>query len=739
MYKAALYYSQKLGWPVFPVHSVKNGQCSCGNVKCGNKGKHPRTLNGFYDATNDKAAVDQWWTRWPESNIGVPTGPLSGLAVLDVDVGHAKNVNGLETLAAHPELVVSTETGPAFSTGSGGMHVLYAYPEQGVTSGPTDLPGLEVKGSGGYIVVPPSTHAYGRDYAVLRWPHEHQVPAFPPALAAARARHKVTETAIPENGQKVPASARHGYLLSLGRRLCKSGLSRDSAFPALRAECNARCESPDEKGDLEIDSIIRWVWDKIEPDTPAAQTPPYGPIKSPLNPPSASATSAQSPAKHHAQLAVAFCESEHGHADGPTIRHYAGQFWWWRGGAYRPVSNDEIDASIYRFLPLDLISNAELVSGIRRALTYHVSLPASTDLPSWLNTDSQPFRPQPKECLATPSGILHVPTRKMLSPSPAYFTQTAIPYDYDPEAEVPERWLQFLVECWPSGPASRALLQKVMGYLLLPDNSQQKLFMLIGAPGAGKGTISRVIRHLIGPENYAALSVSSLAERFGLSGCIGKSVAVVNDARFHGEGALAAVERMLEISGGDCIHIDRKNLPPISTTLPLRLLLISNDVPTLPDSANALARRLKMLSFDNPIPEEIHDPLLTDTLCAGAPGILNWSLDGYDALRREGWGDDPDDSAEDIADLLNQSSPLGGFLEERCEADRDAFIDRDALYTSYKGWADAGGYFAMNRSTFFRNLRAHCRAARIPLRDWRTKHPNKPRERLLFGLTLKVV
>ena len=388
MYKAALYYSQKLGWPVFPVHSVKNGQCSCGNVKCGNKGKHPRTLNGFYDATNDKAAVDQWWTRWPESNIGVPTGPLSGLAVLDVDVGHAKNVNGLETLAAHPELVVSTETGPAFSTGSGGMHVLYAYPEQGVTSGPTDLPGLEVKGSGGYIVVPPSTHAYGRDYAVLRWPHEHQVPAFPPALAAARARHKVTETAIPENGQKVPASARHGYLLSLGRRLCKSGLSRDSAFPALRAECNARCESPDEKGDLEIDSIIRWVWDKIEPDTPAAQTPPYGPIKSPLNPPSASATSAQSPAKHHAQLAVAFCESEHGHADGPTIRHYAGQFWWWRGGAYRPVSNDEIDASIYRFLPLDLISNAELVSGIRRALTYHVSLPASTDLPSWLNTET---------------------------------------------------------------------------------------------------------------------------------------------------------------------------------------------------------------------------------------------------------------------------------------------------------------------------------------------------------------
>jgi Bifunctional DNA primase/polymerase, N-terminal/Phage integrase family len=66
--EAALEYTGR-GLPVFPCN-----------------GKVPLTEHGFQDASTDTATVLAWWTRWPESNIGIATGAASGLVVLDVDV-----------------------------------------------------------------------------------------------------------------------------------------------------------------------------------------------------------------------------------------------------------------------------------------------------------------------------------------------------------------------------------------------------------------------------------------------------------------------------------------------------------------------------------------------------------------------------------------------------------------------------------------------------------------------------
>lgn len=89
---AALFYAQKLGFPVFPLHSVKNGVCSCGKPSCDtNAGKHPRTPHGFKDASLEESEIDSWWQRWPDANIGIPTGKISGLIVLDIDPRNGGN------------------------------------------------------------------------------------------------------------------------------------------------------------------------------------------------------------------------------------------------------------------------------------------------------------------------------------------------------------------------------------------------------------------------------------------------------------------------------------------------------------------------------------------------------------------------------------------------------------------------------------------------------------------------
>src|SRR5262249_51470200 len=78
----ALKYAER-GWAVIPVHYITNGKCSCGKPSCNSPGKHPRTLRGFHEATIDEGKIKHWWSLNPLSNIGIRTGPESGIWILD--------------------------------------------------------------------------------------------------------------------------------------------------------------------------------------------------------------------------------------------------------------------------------------------------------------------------------------------------------------------------------------------------------------------------------------------------------------------------------------------------------------------------------------------------------------------------------------------------------------------------------------------------------------------------------
>ena len=89
MLPAALAYAQKLGWSVIPLHSIKDGHCTCPKAACKNQGKHPiaqLTPHGLLDATTDSEVLTRWWKDAPWANIGVVTGEKSGFVALDVDV-----------------------------------------------------------------------------------------------------------------------------------------------------------------------------------------------------------------------------------------------------------------------------------------------------------------------------------------------------------------------------------------------------------------------------------------------------------------------------------------------------------------------------------------------------------------------------------------------------------------------------------------------------------------------------
>jgi hypothetical protein len=141
------------GYPIFPCHTPRSGGCSCGDPECDDIGKHPRTKNGFKDATTDPEQIRLWWGRWPDANIGMPTGQASGLDALDVDLDVP--LNGFRP-----------PSGPVSKTGGGGLHRFYRH-RNGVKN--SQNPGEpHVRGEGGYVILPPSLHRSGERYRWLR-------------------------------------------------------------------------------------------------------------------------------------------------------------------------------------------------------------------------------------------------------------------------------------------------------------------------------------------------------------------------------------------------------------------------------------------------------------------------------------------------------------------------------------------------------------------------------------------
>jgi hypothetical protein len=138
-----------------------------------NDDKFFRTVGGYKSATRDSALIEFWWSRQPEANIGLATGSVSACWVLDVD-----GDEGRETLATleeeHGQLPATVEVitpgkidkRTGVHTGKG-LHLYFRYPlgrDIRNAQHRDDLPGLDWRGNGGYVAVPPSVHPDGGKY-----------------------------------------------------------------------------------------------------------------------------------------------------------------------------------------------------------------------------------------------------------------------------------------------------------------------------------------------------------------------------------------------------------------------------------------------------------------------------------------------------------------------------------------------------------------------------------------------
>lgn len=261
----ALDYVER-GYPVFPVCSPRMGKHYHGSALCTNPGKTPLVAwAAFQERVPSEAEVRVWWARWPLANIGMATGVLSGVLVLDADGTEARKEclkrGGLD------------ETPTVWTGKIGGAHFHLEYPGGDVRNFARKLPGTDMRAQGGYVLMPPSVHASGNVY---RWAdhtrqlHHAPVPEWLTELIHERANGDFEGSGEHGDPLDYDEILEHGFdeghrddgLFRFACRLRHDNIDQAYAEELIRVAAGA-CRPAFDEG--EAVKKIRYVYGKYEP------------------------------------------------------------------------------------------------------------------------------------------------------------------------------------------------------------------------------------------------------------------------------------------------------------------------------------------------------------------------------------------------------------------------------------------------------------------------------------------
>ncbi len=249
---AALEYAKR-GWRVLPL-----------------AGKIPTLKDWTNKASANAEQIQDWWTQQPTANVGIATGTLSQLFVLDVDPDKGGDDSLRKLEARYGPLPVTIEV----ITGGGGHHYYFQHPGVSLGNSAGKLgPGLDIRTDGGQVVAPPSVHPdTGRTY---EWEGAHHPDDIPPAPAPAwliNLLNSKRDTAPARTGQTFQDGRRNDSLAREAGRLRRIGLSQTELQAALLAMNTERCQPP-----LAADEV-RGIAESIARYPAMQDSPPTWPI-----------------------------------------------------------------------------------------------------------------------------------------------------------------------------------------------------------------------------------------------------------------------------------------------------------------------------------------------------------------------------------------------------------------------------------------------------------------------------
>ena len=679
------------GWPVFP--------CT--------KEKTPYTDKGFYDASNDERQIREWWGKWPDANIGVPTGKESGFFVLDIDLPDGReNIKKItDKYGPLPETLQAR-------TGSGGTHFFFKHIPGIKNSSSKIAPKIDVRGDGGYVLVPPSKNIRGS----YKWINDSPIEAAPGWLVDLILSKQTKATRINDSGRPGdgfesrgdirPILEKHGWQFfqdsGTGERWTRPG--KDTGTSATIFDDGSLYVFSGNAAPFEAETRYKKfaVYALLEH---------AGDYK-------AAAKALLNEGYGEEQTIKAYRHTELGNAERfadqhrDYVRYVTAWKKWifydqkrWQVGAHEKIRRFAQDTAKGLYFEAAKADDQDLAAKIAKWANTSCR---SAALTAMLKEASALLAIEPDKLDADPwlfncnNCTINLKTGLVQPHSRSDFITKITPVDFLPEAKAPT-FIKVIHACLD--PDLIDFVQRFFGYCMSGSTKEQVIIICYGTGQNGKSTVINSLSKALGdyaqttrPETlmikYNNQNTSDLAK---LKGARLVTAAEAEDGQRLAESAIK------QMTGGEKIQARAMYADWFEFTPEFKIILCTNHKPIIRGTDYAIWRRIRLIPWVVTIPEDEQDKELPEKLQKELPGILRWIVEGAAKWLQSGL-ETPEKIKMATQEYQSEQNIIRNFLECECIEKPGVFVGATDLFKGFDVWRTDEGQRKITQTKFGRML-----------------------------------
>src|SRR3989344_48821 len=588
-----------------------------------------------------KELIEEWWAKWPDAGIAIITGKISGIAAIDIDIHKGGKIEGLTpTITSR--------------TGGGGQHCIYSYPSEGIGSYAGIVDHVDIRGDGGYIVVPPSLHESGRKYEWIVSPEDAKPEILPQIIFDLVKKQRINK---PKDWEQIHKGVQEGQRNATATSYIGKVLQTTDPSMWEMSGWDAVCKWNDGNKPPLPYLELRRTWESIRGKR----------IKELLdnNPDNLKNLFRQSDKKKGIHELAKFLV-EHDHIK--TTDEKKREIYIYRGGIFL-LWEKGIGAEIQKILE-ELTSNH-----IKKEIIERIKELTLTERDNF-NAD---FR-----YINLENGVYDLEEKRLLRHSPEFLFLTKIPVIFDPDADCPKikSFLSDILE-----PENIKIIQEWAGYILFRHYPIKKAIIFVGEPNTGKTTLISLLTRFVGEKDISGVSLQRIStDKFATSQLNSRYMNIFDDlsARDVNDNGIFKIA-----TGGGYISGEYKFGNQFSFKNFAKLTFACNKIPNVADSYDeAYFSRWIIVRFDKEI-ETPNTSLLNDITAGGElSGLLNFALEGLNRLLFNQKFSYEKSVNEIKAEMLKSGSAIANFAYDCLKRSNNDWISKENMYKAFTEYID---------------------------------------------------
>lgn len=597
--------------------------------------------------------VTEWWTKdFPNANIALVTGKISGISVIDIDAYK----DGAPKITDFPPTYT-------VSTGNKGVHLYYQYQEGLSISANAypNYPHLDIRSDGGFVIAPCSVTNYEKDgktaggiYNVI-----NPLPPtpFPLHLFPQKKPSKTLKDTI-----AVKEGGRNDNLTSFIGTLLRAHPEKDwhsKVLPAVEhANLTYTPPLPLDEVRSTFNSIVLRERNQRAAIAGEENTGEENELR-------------QGFIKLKTQGTYDLAKYIVKKFDIITIGEKEQVIYVYQNGMYAEAHNEIISPEIQRILGAHVTKSAKLE-------TIH-------KIADMTMAKREIFTTAPLNLIPLLNGVYDREARVLLPHSPSYRFTYQLPVSYDPTAECP-RTSSFFDQVLDSD--QRAIVEEWIGYYFYRNYMFKKAIIFVGEGDTGKTTLLEVIDFLLGKNNISSVSLQKMStDKFAAAHMYEKHGNLVDELSAKD---ISDTGNFKIATGGGSISGEYKFGNQFSFHNFSKLTFACNKIPDIKDyDDDAYFNRWMPIRFERTIEKKIPNFIKTLATDEERSGLFNLAMVSLDRLLEQGHFSYKKDAKETKRDMMRSGSSIAMYAAARLKQDLGGEMDKDTLYDDYTAWCVA--------------------------------------------------